>query len=229
MTVEATLEHPFFVFGQGWSSCNPERTLQRFGLTCHSLSVGDVCISLTHKDTNSHAAEVIAQQQREGSVHKKEKRPSQISPPGGSSSSDVSKEGAHARVSSPHRTAADGGGGGGGGGRNTTTGVTSSQGQLEPVPELYTVESLRDKPSSGDDPRQSRPPQSSGLPRKRRWSAPDQFSSEEGPIDVVGGTSPHPSPTPEGAESPSPSKSQTPSTEMKDEEEEEEEQDDSSE
>ncbi len=217
MTVEATLEHPFFVFGQGWSSCNPERTLQRFGLTCHSLSVGDVCISLTHKDTNSHAAEVIAQQQIEGSVHKKEKRASQISPPGGSTSSDVSKEGAQAQASSPHRTAADGGG------RHTTTGDTTSQGQLEPVPELYTVESLRDKPSSGDDASHSRPPQSSVLPRKRRWSAPDQFSSEEGPIDVVGGTSPHPSPTPEATSS-SPSKSQTP-IEMKEEEEE----DDSSE
>ncbi|GLV45555.1 Ataxin 1 [Carabus blaptoides fortunei] len=32
---EATLEHPFFVFGQGWASCNPERTLQCYGLKYH--------------------------------------------------------------------------------------------------------------------------------------------------------------------------------------------------
>ena len=51
VTVEATLEHPFFVFGQGWSSCSPDRTSTRYGLVCHRLIVGDVCISLTHKET----------------------------------------------------------------------------------------------------------------------------------------------------------------------------------
>lgn len=50
VTVEATLEHPFFVFGKGWSSCCPQRTIKRYGLDCHKLSVGDVCISLTHKE-----------------------------------------------------------------------------------------------------------------------------------------------------------------------------------
>ncbi|XP_074644835.1 uncharacterized protein LOC141901473 isoform X2 [Tubulanus polymorphus] len=63
VTVEATLEHPFFVFGQGWSSCQPQRTQQRYGLTCHKLSVGDVCISLTHKEASSKAAELSRQQQ----------------------------------------------------------------------------------------------------------------------------------------------------------------------
>ncbi|XP_070575897.1 ataxin-1-like isoform X2 [Ptychodera flava] len=52
VTVESTVEHPFFVFGQGWSSVRPDRTLQRYGLSCHQLSVGDVCISLTLKDKN---------------------------------------------------------------------------------------------------------------------------------------------------------------------------------
>ena len=65
VTVEATLEHPFFVFGQGWSSCSTERTLQRYGLECHRLSVGDVCISLTHKDVSLRAAEILSQQQQE--------------------------------------------------------------------------------------------------------------------------------------------------------------------
>ena len=67
VTVEATLEHPFFVFGQGWSACEPDRTQQRYGLECQKLTVGDVCISLTHKDVTAHAA-AISQQQRQGQL-----------------------------------------------------------------------------------------------------------------------------------------------------------------
>ena len=63
--VVATLEHPFFVFGQGWSSCDPSRTLQRFGLASQRLNVGDVCVSLTHKDVAKHAAEISKQQQQQ--------------------------------------------------------------------------------------------------------------------------------------------------------------------
>lgn len=47
VSVEVLAEHPFFVFGKGWSSCCPERTSQLFGLPCSKLTVGDVCISLT--------------------------------------------------------------------------------------------------------------------------------------------------------------------------------------
>lgn len=47
VTIDVPPEHPFFVFGQGWSSCNPERTAQLYGLTCHHLQVGDVCVSVT--------------------------------------------------------------------------------------------------------------------------------------------------------------------------------------
>ena len=43
VTIDVPPEHPFFVFGQGWSSCNPERTAQLYGLACHHLQVGDVC------------------------------------------------------------------------------------------------------------------------------------------------------------------------------------------
>ena len=66
MTVEASVEHPFFVFHQGWSSCDPQRTLQRYGLDCHKLSVGDRCISLTHKEVADRAAELLQQQQQLG-------------------------------------------------------------------------------------------------------------------------------------------------------------------
>ncbi|XP_050399361.1 ataxin-1 isoform X2 [Patella vulgata] len=64
VTVEATLEHPFFVFGQGWSSCCPARTSQRYGLDCQKLTINDVCISLTHKDVTLKAAEISQQQAR---------------------------------------------------------------------------------------------------------------------------------------------------------------------
>ncbi|XP_029446557.1 ataxin-1 [Rhinatrema bivittatum] len=50
VSVEVLVEYPFFVFGQGWSSCCPERTSQLFDLPCSRLSVGDVCISLTLKN-----------------------------------------------------------------------------------------------------------------------------------------------------------------------------------
>ncbi|KAJ8334265.1 hypothetical protein SKAU_G00399040 [Synaphobranchus kaupii] len=50
VSVEVLVEYPFFVFGQGWSSCCPDRTTQLFELPCSKLSVGDVCISLTLKN-----------------------------------------------------------------------------------------------------------------------------------------------------------------------------------
>lgn len=49
------MEYPFFVFGQGWSSCCPDRTTQLLALSCAKLSVGDVCISLTLKSLRNGA------------------------------------------------------------------------------------------------------------------------------------------------------------------------------
>lgn len=51
--VEVLVEYPFFVFGQGWSSCCPDRTTQLLELPCTKLSVGDVCISLTLKNVRN--------------------------------------------------------------------------------------------------------------------------------------------------------------------------------
>jgi hypothetical protein len=51
VTVEAPLEHPFFVFHKGWSSCSPERSLIRYGLKCRKLKIGDICVSLTPKSS----------------------------------------------------------------------------------------------------------------------------------------------------------------------------------
>lgn len=47
VTVEAPIEHPFFVFHKGWSSFSPERSQLRYGLKCRKLRVGDNCVSLT--------------------------------------------------------------------------------------------------------------------------------------------------------------------------------------
>lgn len=55
VNVEAPLEHPFFVFHQGWSSCSPDLSLQRYGLKCRKLIVNDVCVSLTPKTKSSKA------------------------------------------------------------------------------------------------------------------------------------------------------------------------------
>ncbi|KPI97283.1 PREDICTED: ataxin-1-like [Papilio xuthus] len=48
-----TVDRPFFVYGRGWASCKPERTLARYGLRVQRLQVGDVCVSLVAK---SHTA-----------------------------------------------------------------------------------------------------------------------------------------------------------------------------
>ncbi|KAI1297198.1 Ataxin-1-like [Halotydeus destructor] len=47
VTVEAPVEHPFFVYHRGWSSFDPERSRSLYGLDCHPLKEGDTCISLT--------------------------------------------------------------------------------------------------------------------------------------------------------------------------------------
>ncbi|XP_018425914.1 PREDICTED: ataxin-1-like [Nanorana parkeri] len=49
-------EHPFFVYGQGWSSCNPSQTAQLFALPSHQLQVGDVCISISLQNITKNGA-----------------------------------------------------------------------------------------------------------------------------------------------------------------------------
>ncbi|KAH3771748.1 hypothetical protein DPMN_173075 [Dreissena polymorpha] len=65
VTIEAPVEHPFFVFGKGWSSCEPSWTMKRYELECQKLVVGDRCISLTHKEVTAHAAEISKQQKQQ--------------------------------------------------------------------------------------------------------------------------------------------------------------------
>lgn len=41
------VEHPFFVYGQGWTSSSPEQSSTKYNLNCQQLKVGDVCIFLS--------------------------------------------------------------------------------------------------------------------------------------------------------------------------------------
>lgn len=63
--MEVSLDHPFFVYGQGWASCNPDMSMQVFGLKCQRLQVGDICISLTKRTpTGANSADVPSSQRR---------------------------------------------------------------------------------------------------------------------------------------------------------------------
>ncbi|XP_029980650.1 ataxin-1-like [Sphaeramia orbicularis] len=66
VTIDVPPEHPFFVFGQGWSSCSPERTAQLYGLSCHHLQVGDVCVSIT---LQQQTQQLQPQQQKQPQHH----------------------------------------------------------------------------------------------------------------------------------------------------------------
>uniref|UniRef100_A0A336LYF2 CSON010387 protein n=1 Tax=Culicoides sonorensis TaxID=179676 RepID=A0A336LYF2_CULSO len=48
--IDASFEHPFFVYGKGWASCNPEGTYHLYSLKCQLLQVGDICISLKPRE-----------------------------------------------------------------------------------------------------------------------------------------------------------------------------------
>lgn len=70
VSIDVPPEHPFFVFGQGWSSCSPERTAQLYGLTCHLLQVGDVCVSITlQQHSTSHQKPPSISQQPQQPTH----------------------------------------------------------------------------------------------------------------------------------------------------------------
>ncbi|XP_061599441.1 ataxin-1-like [Cololabis saira] len=72
VTIDVPPEHPFFVFGQGWSSCSPERTVQLYGLTCHHLQVGDMCVSITLQQQ-----QLQSQQQKQPQKHQSQQQQQQ--------------------------------------------------------------------------------------------------------------------------------------------------------
>ncbi|XP_029954703.1 ataxin-1-like [Salarias fasciatus] len=77
VTIDVPPEHPFFVFGQGWSSCSPERTAQLYGLACHHLQVGDMCVSITLQQQQ----QLQPQQQKQLQHHNSQQQQQQQPPP----------------------------------------------------------------------------------------------------------------------------------------------------
>lgn len=63
--IEVPTEHPFFVFHRGWSSWNPQRTYDKFGLKCRKLKIGDTCISLIRRQRRIPQANPQQQQQQQ--------------------------------------------------------------------------------------------------------------------------------------------------------------------
>ncbi|XP_029977013.1 ataxin-1a [Salarias fasciatus] len=180
VSVEVLLEYPFFVFGQGWSSCCPDRTTQLLELPCTKLSVGDVCISLTLKNL------------RNGSL----KNAPALEPASHASASS------HGPLKPP-RAISDApqscGGGGGGASRHRErengvrqrgsgeSGNGSGGGSAVENGDLMFVEresSSKGQAASGADAGSSKPSGS----RKRRWSAPEgrkvEKSEEEPPLTL---------------------------------------------
>lgn len=162
VSVEVLVEYPFFVFGQGWSSCCPDRTTQLLELPCTKLSVGDVCISLTLKNMRNGSLKkplemaTTASGPPSGHGHLKPSRGFSDAPQ--SCSGGCPRHGE--RENGIGQRGSSGSGNGTGGGANVENGDvnfgergSSSKGQVGSNTETGTC-----KPSGG---------------RKRRWSAPE--------------------------------------------------------
>ncbi|XP_023667529.2 ataxin-1-like [Paramormyrops kingsleyae] len=170
VSVEVLLEYPFFVFGQGWSSCCPERTTQLLELPCAKLSVGDVCVSLTLKNLKNGSLRKGQEPDSTGCIGLLLKPPKEAGPNGG-------RGGYHGEQEN------------GLGQRVGGTGGPSSQ---QPTP---TNGDVNFEGKTVDGP--SRPKMeasSTGRPagRKRRWSAPESRKVEK-TDDELPSTLPRPS------------------------------------
>ncbi|KAM9838904.1 ataxin-1a [Aulostomus maculatus] len=171
--VEVLVEYPFFVFGQGWSSCCPDRTTQLLELPCTKLSVGDVCISLTLKNlrngslTKTQPLELANPSSVPASSHGHLKAPRAVSDVPQSCSGGASRHGEQENGISQRGS----GGSGSGGGTSMENGdlTFGERGSIS---------------KGGADPGSSKP--SGG--RKRRWSAPEgrkvEKSEEEPPLTL---------------------------------------------
>lgn len=51
--IEARVDQPFFVYGQGWKSFDPDESLKCLKLECRKLQVGDICLSLKPRKLNN--------------------------------------------------------------------------------------------------------------------------------------------------------------------------------
>ncbi|XP_056255545.1 ataxin-1a [Seriola aureovittata] len=179
VSVEVLVEYPFFVFGQGWSSCCPDRTTQLLELPCTKLSVGDVCISLTLKNLRNGSLKKTqplelatpASVPASSHGHLKPPRPVSDAPQGCSGGGSRHSE----RENGISQRGSGGSGNGSGGGNNVENGdlMFGDRGSLSKGQVASGAEAGSSKPSGG---------------RKRRWSAPEgrkvEKSEEEPPLTL---------------------------------------------
>ncbi|CAD6184107.1 unnamed protein product [Caenorhabditis auriculariae] len=65
ISLKAQCEHPFYVLGKGWCSCEPTKTAETYGLETMPLEVGDVCMVLTKKSATLEGTVSLALAQRQ--------------------------------------------------------------------------------------------------------------------------------------------------------------------
>ncbi|KAG9344982.1 hypothetical protein JZ751_009522 [Albula glossodonta] len=160
VSVEVLVEYPFFVFGQGWSSCCPDRTTQLFELSCAKLSVGDVCISLTLKNLKNGSL-------RKSQAQAQAPSPSLLLKP-------PKAEGQH-RDRGAHRREQENGLGQWAGG---VAGPISENGELKSGEMICMPQTPKTDSGGTEKP----------TGRKRRWSAPEGRQvekSDEGPSPAL--------------------------------------------
>lgn len=179
VSVEVLVEYPFFVFGQGWSSCCPDRTTQLLELPCTKLSVGDVCISLTLKNLKngslkkSQPLELATPASVPASGHGHLKPPRAVSNAPQSCSGGGSRH--NERENGISQQGRGGSGNGSGGGANVENGdlMFGDRGSVSKGQVASSAEAGSSKPSGG---------------RKRRWSAPEgrkvEKPEEEPPLTL---------------------------------------------
>ncbi|XP_049457425.1 ataxin-1a [Epinephelus fuscoguttatus] len=175
VSVEVLVEYPFFVFGQGWSSCCPDRTTQLLELPCTKLSVGDVCISLTLKNLRNGSLKKTQPLElaTPASSHGHLKPPRAVSDAPQSCSGGGSRH--SERENGISQRGRDRSGNGSGEGTNVENGdlMFGEGGSISKGQVVSGAEAGSIKPSGG---------------RKRRWSAPEgrkvEKSEEEPPLTL---------------------------------------------
>ncbi|KAM6910624.1 LOW QUALITY PROTEIN: ataxin-1-like [Xenentodon cancila] len=178
--VEVLVEYPFFVFGQGWSSCCPDRTTQLFELSCAKLCVGDVCVSLTLRslktgsvtDSQSMGTKLKTSNLCDSSHNTDLNMRNNTSPSAAGSNSGLLMKGSSAVT-------------GTGPGFGLPAGMGPVQGQGEGI---YRAGPALGVPGTGDVRHESMKTDMSKLQcvdhqrpsvRKRRWSAPERDQTEK--------------------------------------------------
>ncbi|XP_027892826.1 ataxin-1a [Xiphophorus couchianus] len=179
VSVEVLLEYPFFVFGQGWSSCCPDRTTQLLELPCTKLSVGDVCISLTLKNLKNGSLKKTQSPEPENNASVPHSSHGHLKPPRAISEASQSCSVGNSRHRErengiSQRGSGESGSGSGGDSRVENGDLTfGERGSVS-----------KDQVARSTDPSSSKPSGS----RKRRWSAPEgrkvEKSEEEPPLTL---------------------------------------------